>query len=104
MQINSPIPVPETLEDMADLFKVFGDSTRIKILYVLFEKETCVQDIAKELFMTQSSISHQLRILKQANLVKNRRDGKTIYYSLADRHIQTIFNQGLEHVTEEEHN
>ena len=88
------------LYDVAELFKVFGDSTRIKILYVLFESEMCVCDIADLLGMTQSAISHQLRVLKQAGLVKYRRDGKTVYYSLADDHIVTIFNQGLEHVQE----
>ena len=86
--------------DVAELFKVFGDSTRIKILYVLFESEMCVCDIADLLGMTQSAISHQLWVLKQAGLVKYRRDGKTVYYSLADDHIVTIFNQGLEHVQE----
>ena len=91
---------PEVLEAMADLFKVFGDGTRIKILYVLFESETKVCDIAAKLFMTQSSISHQLRILKQAGLVKGRREGKTVWYSLADDHIQTILAQGMEHITE----
>lgn len=93
--------MPEALEAMAGLFKVFGDGTRVKILYVLLENETKVCDIAARLFMTQSSISHQLRVLKQAGLVKGRRDGKTIWYSLADDHIQTIFNQALDHVTEE---
>ena len=78
----------------AELFKVFGDSTRI------FHRELCVQDIADELSMTQSAISHQLRILKQAALVKFRRDGKTIYYSLADDHVSTIIAQGVEHVCE----
>ena len=84
----------------AELFKVFGDSTRIRILFALSQKELCVQDIADALNMTQSAISHQLRILKQAALVKFRRDGKTIYYSLADDHIETIMHQGIEHVCE----
>ncbi len=84
----------------AELFKVFGDSTRIRILCALFHRELCVQDIADELSMTQSAISHQLRILKQAALVKFRRDGKTIYYSLADDHVSTIIAQGVEHVCE----
>lgn len=84
----------------AELFKVFGDSTRIRILYALFQRELCVQEIANELTMTQSAISHQLRILKQAALVKYRRDGKTIYYSLADDHVATIIDQGVEHVCE----
>lgn len=90
----------ETLYRLAELFKVFGDPTRIRILYALSEQEMCVQDIADALSMTQSAISHQLRILKQIALVKFRRDGKTIYYSLADDHVSTIMNQGLEHVCE----
>ena len=91
----------DTLYRLADLFKVFGDPTRIRILYVLSVEELCVQDIADRLSMTQSAISHQLRVLKQMSLVKFRRDGKTINYSLADSHVATIMNQGLEHVTEE---
>lgn len=90
----------EKLYDLAELFKMFGDSTRIRILFVLIEKEMCVCDLANELNMTQSAISHQLRILKQSKLVKNRRDGKSIYYSLADEHVYTIMAQGLEHVEE----
>lgn len=90
----------ETLYRLADLYKVFGDPTRIRILYALFQKELCVQDIADQLSMTQSAISHQLRILKQNYLVKFRREGKTIYYSLADDHVATIMDQGLEHVLE----
>ena len=91
----------DTLYRLADLFKVFGDPTRIRILYALSVEELCVQDIADRLSMTQSAISHQLRVLKQMSLVKFRRDGKTIFYSLADSHVETIMNQGLEHVTEE---
>lgn len=90
----------ETLYRAAELFKVFGDPTRMRILYTLSERELCVQDIADELSMTQSAISHQLRILKQSALVKFRREGKTIYYSLADDHVATIIHQGLEHVCE----
>lgn len=90
----------ETLYSLAELFKVFGDPTRIRILHTLSKEELCVQDIADKLSMTQSAISHQLRILKQSALVKFRRDGKTIYYSLADDHVATIMNQGLEHVCE----
>lgn len=90
----------EILFRAAELFKVFGDPTRIRILHTLTEKELCVQEIADELLMTQSAISHQLRILKQAALVKFRRDGKTIYYSLADDHVATIMKQGIEHVCE----
>ena len=95
------LPDEELLYDLADLFKVFGDPTRIRILYALSVEELCVQDIADRLSMTQSAISHQLRVLKQMSLVKFRRDGKTIFYSLADSHVATIMNQGLEHVTEE---
>ena len=91
----------DTLYRLADLFKVFGDPTRIRILYALSVEELCVQDIADRLSMTQSAISHQLRVLKQMSLVKFRRDGKTIFYSLADSYVATIMNQGLEHVTEE---
>ncbi len=90
----------DTLYRLAELFKVFGDPTRIRILYTLSDQELCVQDIARELEMTQSAISHQLRILKQMSLVKFRRDGKTMYYSLADDHVATIMAQGLEHVCE----
>lgn len=86
------------LVQLADLYKVFGDPTRIRILYVLSKQEMCVQDIADTLSMTQSAISHQLRVLKQNFLVKNRRDGKTIYYSLDDDHVAMIMAQGLEHV------
>lgn len=82
------------------MFKVFGDTTRIKILYVLLQSELCVCDLADVLQMSQSAISHQLRVLKQMKLVKNRREGKTVFYSLADSHIQTIMSQGMEHVEE----
>lgn len=90
----------DILYKLADLFKVFGDPTRIRILNALSQTEMCVQDIADRLSMTQSAISHQLRILKQSELVKFRRDGKTIYYSLADDHVATIMAQGIEHVCE----
>lgn len=90
----------EELYDLADLFKVFGDSTRIKILFVLYEGEMCVYDIAQTLDMTQSSISHQLRVLKQNRLVKFRKEGKIVFYSLADEHVFSIIEQGLEHVRE----
>ena len=97
----SPVQMAdETLYDLADLFKVFGDSTRLRILCALVGCERCVQHIAEELGMTHSAISHQLRFLKQNKLVKNRREGKTVFYSLADEHVKTIFNQGLEHVRE----
>lgn len=98
--VNEKMPDEEELYDLAELFKVFADSTRIRILYVLFESEVCVCDIAQILNMTQSAISHQLRVLKQNRLVKYRRDGKTILYSLADDHVRTIVNQGLEHIEE----
>lgn len=99
-QVQEEMPEEEILYDLAELFKVFGDSTRIKILYVLFQSEMCVCDIAQLLNMSQSAISHQLRVLKQAQLVKYRREGKTVFYSLADAHVNTILNQGLEHIEE----
>jgi len=94
------LPPEDTLYSLADLFKTFGDPTRIRILYTLSAGELCVCDIAETLSMTQSAISHQLRVLKQMSLVRFRRDGKTIYYSLADNHVSTILAQGLEHVNE----
>ena len=97
-EIENKMPEESELYDLADLFKVFGDSTRIKILYVLFENEMCVYDIASILNMTQSAISHQLRILKQNRLVKFRKEGKTVLYTLADEHVFTILSQGIEHV------
>lgn len=99
-KVTAKMPPEEILYDLAELFKVFGDSTRVRILYVLFESEMCVCDIAEILNMNQSAISHQLRVLKQARLVKYRRDGKTVFYSLSDSHIQAIFDQGFEHITE----
>lgn len=99
-QVNRNMPDEGILYDLAELFKIFGDSTRIKILYVLFESEMCVCDIAQLLGMTQSAISHQLRALKQSKLVKYRREGKTVFYSLADGHVRTILDQGMEHVCE----
>lgn len=100
-QVQSSLPDEDTLSRLADLFKVFGDGTRIRILYVLFEAEVCVCDLAKLLGMTQSAVSHQLRILKQAHLVKSRRDGKTIFYSLADDHVRTLLRQGTDHINED---
>ena len=94
------MPTEDQMYDLAELFKVFGDSTRIRILYVLFEKDVCVCDIAEALNMTQSAISHQLRILKQAKLVSARREGKSVIYSLADDHVRTIIAQGQEHICE----
>ena len=99
-KVLDALPDEEILYDVAELFKVFGDSTRIKIICVLFESEMCVYDLAATLEMTQSDISHQLRILKNANLVKFRRDGKMIYYSLDDEHVQQIFDAGYKHVIE----
>lgn len=99
-QVLNNMPQETQLYDLAELFKVFGDSTRIKILYVLFQSEMCVCDIAHLLNMGQSAISHQLRVLKQAELVKYRRDGKTMFYSLADSHVRTIIDQGFEHIEE----
>lgn len=90
----------EELYDLADLFKVFGDSTRIKILFSLYKGEMCVYDIAQTVGMTQSSISHQLRVLKQYHLIKFRKEGKVVFYSLADEHVLSIIKQGLEHVRE----
>ena len=98
--VEENMPPEEELYDLAELFKVFGDSTRIRILFVLFEAEVCVCDLAETLNMTQSAISHQLRILKQNKLVKSRRDGKQVFYSLSDDHVKTIINQGLEHIEE----
>jgi ArsR family transcriptional regulator len=94
------MPAEDELYDLAELFKVFGDSTRIRILFALFEADICVCDLAELLGMTQSAISHQLRILKNAKLVKNRRDGKQVIYFLADEHVRSIINQGLEHIEE----
>ena len=99
-KVERTMPEDEILYDLAELFKIFGDSTRIKILYVLFDSEMCVCDIAKLLGMTQSAISHQLRALKQSKLVKYRREGKTVFYSLADGHVRTILGQGMEHIAE----
>ena len=94
------MPQEEKLYDLAELFKVFGDTTRVKIISALFEAEMCVCDIAELLGMTQSAISHQLRVLRQARLVKHRKEGKVVFYSLDDEHIKSIFNQGLEHILE----
>ena len=99
-KVQKEMPSEDTLYDLTELFRIFGDSTRIRILYVLFESEMCVCDIAALLGMTQSAVSHQLRALKNARLVKSRRDGKTVFYSLADDHVKTIIDQGLEHVSE----
>ena len=99
-KIRENMPDDDTLIDLSELFKVFGDSTRIRILFVLFEAEVCVCDLAEALNMTQSAISHQLKILKQNKLVKSRREGKSVFYSLADDHVRTIISMGLEHIEE----
>lgn len=99
-KVKKELPQDETLYDLANLFKMFSDQTRIKILCSLQNNELCVCDLAALLDMTQSAISHQLRVLKSSRLVKFRRDGKVIYYSLADNHVERIFNEGFKHVTE----
>ncbi|MCC8140978.1 MAG: metalloregulator ArsR/SmtB family transcription factor [Lachnospiraceae bacterium] len=100
-KVMANMPEEETLTDLAELFKIYGDQTRIRILFVLFEAEVCVCDLADMLDMTQSAVSHQLRILKQSKLVKNRRSGKSVFYSLADDHVRTIIAQGLDHIRED---
>ena len=100
-QVQAMMPDEGTLFRLADLFKTFGDGTRIRILYVLFEHEVCVCDLARLLGMTQSAVSHQLRILKQARLIKARREGKTVFYSLADEHVSVLLQQGTEHISED---
>ncbi len=99
-EIRGKLPDDEKLSGLADLFKIFGDTTRIRILYSLFESELCVCAIAELLCMTQSATSHQLKVLKDSKLVGNRREGKTIYYFLADDHVRSIIDQGYEHITE----
>lgn len=99
-KIEDGMPKEETMQDLAAFFKVLGEQTRMKILCVLFQGELCVCDLAEVVGMTQSAVSHQLRILKQMKLVKNRREGKIVYYSLADSHIQRIIDQGMEHILE----
>ena len=100
MAKNTDIPTEEELYDLAELFKVFGDSTRIRILFQLFDKELSVGELADLLNMNQSAVSHQLKVLKQAKLVKNRRDGKSIIYSLDDEHVRTIIAMGIDHIEE----
>ena len=99
-KIKKDMPADELLQDLGDLFKIFGDTTRIKIMYALYEGEMCVCAISELLNMTQSAISHQLKTLKDANLVSARRDGKEIYYSLSDEHVKSIIADGFEHITE----
>lgn len=98
--VKQQMPPDEQLYDLAELYKIFGDSTRIKILYVLFESEMCVCDISTLLGLSQSAVSHQLKILRQADLIKPRRDGKQVFYSLADEHVKTIISNGMEHILE----
>ena len=100
-KVKGELPNDELICDLADLFKIFGDTTRMKILFALLEEEMCVCAIAELLGMTQSAISHQLRILRDANLIGNRREGKTIFYFLLDDHVRTIVAQGYEHLIEE---
>lgn len=99
--VRQKMPQEEKLYDLAELFKVFGDTTRVKIISALFEAELCVCDIAELLTMTPSAISHQLRVLRQARLVKHRKEGKVVFYSLDDEHIKQIFNEGLAHILEQ---
>ncbi len=99
--VNKKMPSVDELSNLAELFKVFGDTTRIRILYVLFTAEVCVCDLAEALDMTQSAVSHQLKVLKQSKLVKSRREGKSIFYSLADEHVRTIIAQGWDHLKED---
>ena len=100
-EVTDALPDEDTMDELEELFKIFGDSTRIKILYVLHIKEMCVMDISLALGMSQSAISHQLRVLRQTRLIRSRRDGTNIYYSLADEHVHTIISMGLEHLEEE---
>ena len=98
--VRAQLPPDELLYDLAELFKIFGDSTRVKILYALLQNELCVCDIASLLDVTQSAVSHQLRVLKASKLVKFRREGKVVFYSLADDHVMSILSQGMEHIEE----
>lgn len=95
------IPQPEEIETMAELFKLFGDPTRLKILCALLQQELCVCDLADLIGMNQSAVSHQLRLLRQGRLVKSRREGKSMFYSLADGHVKTVLDQGMEHISED---
>ncbi len=99
-KVLDDMPPDETLYDLAELFKIFGDTTRIKILYALFEAELCVGDIAQLLGVSQTAVSHQLRVLKANKLVKGRKEGKIVFYSLSDQHVWSIIDQGMEHVEE----
>ena len=99
--VREKLPAENDMQDLAELFKIFGDTTRIRILFVLFEEEVCVCDLAETLGMTQSAISHQLKMLKSSGLVRARRRGKSVFYSLADDHVRTIIAQGWDHIMEE---
>lgn len=99
--VKDKMPDEDVLIDLSELFRIFGDSTRVKILWALYESEMCVCDISTLLNMSQSAISHQLRILKQTDLVKSRRAGRVVFYSLKDEHVKRIIDQGLAHITEE---
>lgn len=99
-KVRRELPEDEVLYDLADLFRVFADTTRIKILYALFEAELCVCDLSRLTGMSQSAVSHQLRTLKDSKLVRFRREGKTVYYSLADQHVRTLIGNGMDHVLE----
>lgn len=99
-KVLQKLPCEDDIFDLAELFKIFGDSTRMRILFVLFEEEVCTCDLAEILGMTSSAISHQLAILRKSKLVKCRRDGKTVFYSLSDEHVRTIIEMGLEHINE----
>ncbi|MBE6588508.1 MAG: helix-turn-helix transcriptional regulator [Ruminococcaceae bacterium] len=98
--VKAALPDDEMLYDLAELYKIFGDTTRIKLLYILFEGEMCVQHMAELLGVSQSAVSHQLRILKGARLVRYRREGKTVYYCLADDHVRQIIECGTDHINE----
>lgn len=104
MSSKEKLPNEDEIFDLADLFKIFGDSSRIKIMYTISEEELCVQEIASKVSMTQSAVSHQLRVLKNSRLVKSRKNGKEVFYSLDDDHVSIIFNKGLEHLREKEGN
>ncbi len=99
-KVRESMAEDEVLSDISDLFRVLGDSTRVKILWALDKSELCVCDIASLIGMTKSAVSHQLRVLKDNNLVKSRREGKVIYYSLADSHVQDIYEKAVEHINE----
>lgn len=99
-RVQKDLPDDEVLYELADLFRVFADTTRVKILYALFEAELCVCDLSRLTGLSQSAVSHQLRTLKDSKLVKFRREGKTVYYSLADEHVRTLIGNGMEHIME----